>query len=187
MASTYCLPLASRPWSPEWCRELREICRQLPSAAATAPAPAATATMHHSSEEIEMLKNTIDHINTVIWLHFMSLNKNRNGENIFCVINHSTWDEWMLAIVQCSYGVIATWMILQNWCGYQLFGNYSEPWALEYRAIDLDVEIKQMKYVFEIIRWKSSNCFQTKGNVPKHSLNTSFLSKLHQSSVLSRE
>jgi len=76
----------------------REICRQLPSAAAT-PAPAATATIFHLSEEIEMLKNTIDHINTVIWLHFMSLNKNRNGENIFCVINHSTWDEWMVAIV----------------------------------------------------------------------------------------
>ena len=92
-------PLPSRPWSPEWCRgRPREICRQLPSAAAT-PAPAATATIFHLSEEIEMLKNTIDHINTVIWLHFMSLNKNRNGENIFCVINHSTWDEWMVAIV----------------------------------------------------------------------------------------
>ena len=91
-----------------------------------------------------------------------------------------------VAIVQCSYGVIATWMILQNWCGYHLFGNCSEPCALEYRAIDLDVEIKQMKYVFEIIRWKSSNCFQTEGNVPKHSLNTSFLSKLHQFSFITQ-
>ena len=93
-----------------------------------------------------------------------------------------------VAIVQCSYTAS---LPLEWFCKTDVDIIYSEialnPELSEYRAIDLDVEIKQMKYVFEIIRWKSSNCFQTKGNVPKHSLNTSFLSKLHQSLVLSRE
>ena len=90
-----------------------------------------------------------------------------------------------------SYSVAMASLPLEWFCKTDVDIIYSEitlnPELSEYRAIDLDVEIKQMKYVFEIIRWKSSNCFQTKGNVPKHSLNTSFLSKLHQSLVLSRE